>query len=457
MERVDVAVVGGGPAGSAAARTAAEGGASVVVLEKGVPREDRAGPGPDSTDAAGLLDYWVDLMEFEPEEIPEEVVLRDIEGADFVGPSRSLELDDTGMDGSYPSFGLAFDRAAFDDWLREESEHAGASYRVGDAVTAVETDLDGDHSHTLTLADGSQLEASYLVLADGPQRTVTIETLDQFTPPDRSMREVLDPSATNHIAYQEHRRLPGDLSDLDRLRFWWGHMPGHTAYPWVFPNDDGIARVGLTMPIGLDIEAFDRSEWPLLASDDERIPDGETYLRRLLEHAYPDYDPEAFELQTDRGKRAGTETYAISSTRPIESPTAAGIAVVGGAMGGTSAFHEGGDHVAVRTGKIAGRLAAAGRLERYNDAWQDALDREFYRNVTAAQLVADYGPSEWNRALGAGDAMVNRGRYTLRGVARAGLTGAQLVGKYEWLKRRYRNGGYVQFAEAEYAMTSSSA
>ncbi|MFW5911253.1 MAG: FAD-dependent oxidoreductase, partial [Halolamina sp.] len=62
MERVDVAIVGGGPAGTAAAHAAAEHGADALVLEKGVPREDREGLGPDSTDAAGILDYWVDIM-----------------------------------------------------------------------------------------------------------------------------------------------------------------------------------------------------------------------------------------------------------------------------------------------------------------------------------------------------------------------------------------------------------
>ncbi|PSP44930.1 NAD(P)/FAD-dependent oxidoreductase, partial [Halobacteriales archaeon QH_6_66_25] len=76
MERVDVAIVGGGPAGTAAAWEAAQAGASVLVIEKGVPRADREGMGPDSTDAAGLLDYWVDLMGFGPEDIPEEVILR---------------------------------------------------------------------------------------------------------------------------------------------------------------------------------------------------------------------------------------------------------------------------------------------------------------------------------------------------------------------------------------------
>jgi electron-transferring-flavoprotein dehydrogenase len=451
MERVDVAVVGGGPAGTAAAWEAAKADASALVIEKGVPRADRDGPGPDSTDAAGLLDYWIDLMGFAPDDLPEEVILRPLDGAEFTGPSASVSIDATGMESSYPEFGVAFHRARFDDWLREEAEHAGATYRIGDSVTGVDTSLDGGHSHTLSLSNGESVEAKYLVLADGPQRTVTIEALDQFTG-DRAIAEVLDPSSVNHIAYQEHRRMPEEVFDPGRIKFWWGVMPGHTAYPWVFPNDDTVARIGLTMPIGLDIDDFDPDHWALLRPEDDRIPRGSVYLERLLERAYPEYDLADFPLVDDRGKRGGTETYAISSTRPIESPTRAGIAVVGGAMGGTSAFHEGGDHVAVRTGRIAGQLAGRDRLRRYNEAWQSALGEEILRNITMAEVVREYTPADWDRAFDAADKMFNRGEHSMLGTVRAGLPGLKLLLNYHRTKLGLGNGSYVQFSEPEYAV-----
>jgi electron-transferring-flavoprotein dehydrogenase len=452
MERVDVAIVGGGPAGSSAAWTAARHGADALLIEKGVPRADRDRLGPDSTDAAGMLDYWVDLMEFAPGDIPEEVILRPLDGADFVGPSKTLSIDDTGIEASYPAFGFAFHRARFDDWLRDEAEREGATYRVGDTVTGVETDLDGGHSHTLTLSDGETVRAEYLVLADGPQRTVTIDTLDQFMPEGRSVAEHLSPPKANHIAYQEHRRVPDELFEDSRLKFWWGYMPGHTAYPWIFPNDGDVARIGLTMPIGLDIEDFEVSEWALLEEGDESIPRGSVYIERLLEREFPGYGIEDFPLVEDRGKQAGTETYPISSTRPIESPTAAGIAVVGGAMGGTSAFHEGGDHVAVRTGKLAGKLAATDHFDHYNDAWQSALDDEFLRNVTMAAVARDYGPADWDRTFAAADTIVNRGQYSWWSLLRSGLTGIQLYRTYKRTKDRFRDGNYVQLRESEYTV-----
>jgi len=398
-----------------------------------------------------MLDYWVDLMDL-PVDVPDEVVLRTLAGADFIGPTETLSIEDTGLDASYPEFGFAFDRAAFDDWLREEAEAAGATYRVGDSVTGVDSAVSGPEgpTHTLELADGETVEADALILADGPQRTVTGPTLNQFL--DTTLGERMPSTAVNHIAYQEHRRMPEEVFEPDRLKFWWGYMPGHTAYPWVFPNDGAVARVGLTMPIGLDIDDFDRSEWALLRGDDETVPGGSAYLQRLLAREYPGYDLGDFPLVEDRGKRGGTETYPISSTLPVESPTAANVAVVGGAMGATSAFHEGGDHVAVRTGRIAGRLAADGNLDRYNDAWQDAVGDEVLRNVTLADIVEPYRPDDWDQAFTAADTMLNRGEYSLWSLLRSGLTGLRMLRAYRKTKTRFADGAYVQLRESEYAV-----
>jgi electron-transferring-flavoprotein dehydrogenase len=454
MHQVDVAVVGGGPAGSSAGAAAANAGADVVVLERGVPRADREEIGPDSTDAAGFLDYWFEVAGVDYRSIPDEVILQELDSAEFIGPSERVELSDTGIDAEYPGFGFTFHRARFDDWLRGEAEDAGADYRTEVSVRSVDSQYsDGEYSHTLTLASGDEIEADYVVLADGPQRQVTMPTLDQFTPEDRSVSDMLAPPHANHIAYQEYRRLPAETWEPDKIKFWWGWMPGETAYPWVFPNDEPVARVGLTMPIGMDVDEFDAGEYRLLREDDDRIPDGGTYIDRLLEEAYPDHDPEDFPVVEDRGKDDGTETYPISSTRPIDSPTRANLAVAGGAMGTTSAFHEGGDHCAMRTGRLAGLLAAEGRLEEYNDAWKAAIGDEILRNVSMADVVRDYDPQDWDhtfeiaRKLGAEQGATK----VLQLSGGAGLAGVKLAGAYKYRKWKFRGGRYTQLREDEYA------
>ena len=460
MERVDVAIVGGGPAGASAAYAAASGGADAIVVEKGVPRADREGLGPDSTDAAGILDYWVDLMGSHPDEFDDDIVQRRLDRAEFRGPSTSATLYDTGIDSSYDAFGYTFHRARFDDWLRERAEAAGASYRVGTAVRDVETDHTAGTSgstsrHVVRLADGTVIGADFLVLADGPQRTVTNPVLDEFLPADAGASDRLSPPKANHIAYQEYRRVPEAVYEAvdGAIVFWWGVMPGETAYPWVFPNEDRVCRIGLTMPMGMDVSAFDPDAYALLSPDDESIPSGGEYVRRLLEWQYGDeYDIETdFPVVETAGKRDGTETYPISSTRPIDSPVDAGIAVVGGAMGTTSAFHEGGDHVAVRTGAIAGELAAAGDLAAYNRRWKEAIGDEVLRNVTMADMVADYDPADWDRIIGAADAMLaaEAGDGLLAQPYRSGWESLKLIAGYRWNKRTTRR-HYVGISADEY-------
>ncbi|WP_435347366.1 NAD(P)/FAD-dependent oxidoreductase [Haloarchaeobius sp. HRN-SO-5] len=454
MEHVDVAIVGGGPAGTNAAIEAASHGADAVVLEKGVPRADRDGLGPDSTDAAGMLDYWIDIMELDVDELPEGVVLQELDSVDFVGPATTTTMEQTGIDSSYDRFGFTFQRARMDDWLRDRAEAEGAEYRVGVSVKSVDSDLDEEYRHTVTLADGENVAARNLVLADGPQRTVTIPTLDQFMPEGRSVADQMASTKANHIAYQEHREFPEEVFEENKLKFWWGWMPGETAYPWVFPNDGNVARVGLTMPIGMRMEDVENPEgYRLLEPDDESLPRAGEYVRRLLETLYGDeYDVEEdFPLVEDRGKSGGTETYPISSTRPIDSPVGAGIAVAGGAMGTTSAFHEGGYHVASRTGKIAGRLAAVDSLDRYNDVWKDAIGEELVRNITFADLVADYGPDDWDRTFRTANKLIDSSATDLfRTRLSGGFSGLKLVTRYKLHKRRLLRGGYVQISEDEY-------
>jgi flavin-dependent dehydrogenase len=449
MERIDVAVVGGGPAGSSAGRAAARQGAETVVLEKGVPREDREERGPDSTDAAGMLNYWTDLMDL-PEAVPDEVILQELDGATFVGPEERITLRDTGMASSYPGFGFTFHRARFDDWLRERCGDAGGDYRVGTSVRSV--DIDRRNGHTLTLRDGHEIETEYLILADGPQRTVTRGVLAEFIAENRL--DTLASTRANHIAYQEYREFPPELFDDDHIKFWWGAIPGHTAYPWIFPNEGTVGRVGLTMPIGIDLDAVEnRQSYPLLRPDDTSVPSGEEYIRRLLETEYPEYDPEAdFPLVEDRGKRGGVESYPISSTRPIDSPTEANVAVVGGAMGTTSAFHEGGDHVAVRTGKIAGSLAGVGALSAYNREWKRAVGDEIRRNVAMADVVGGFEPGDWDDTFRSVGRMLKDGRYSSLRAPLAGLSGVSMLARYQQAKFGYRGDGYVQIKESEYAV-----
>jgi flavin-dependent dehydrogenase len=159
---VDVAIVGGGPAGTTLAASLARRGVEVVVFERApawhwraggvftspaaVSALARAGLDPDVTDAVARPIAAMRL------ETPGGAAVRLTYGADRGGP---------------PAVG--FDRSALDPALERMAEAAGATIRRGAAVTVV--DLDERDGPTLHV-DGDRVGARIVVGADGAHSLV---------------------------------------------------------------------------------------------------------------------------------------------------------------------------------------------------------------------------------------------------------------------------------------------
>ncbi|MCB1749968.1 MAG: NAD(P)/FAD-dependent oxidoreductase [Gammaproteobacteria bacterium] len=147
-ERVDVVVVGLGPAGASAARSAAARGCRVVAVD----RRLRAG-------------YPVQCAELVPGLVGQDV-------AAFAPAVRQpvqrmlTRVEDGTADERAPFPGFMIDRARFDRQLVDAARAAGAECRFAQPVTAV------DACGRVVLAGGGVLEGAVVIGADGPRSRV---------------------------------------------------------------------------------------------------------------------------------------------------------------------------------------------------------------------------------------------------------------------------------------------
>ena len=329
MERFDVAVVGAGPAGSLAARAAAEGGARTVVL-----------------DHRGELGHPVQCGEFVPSareladlfeapaliraafEIPSNTVLRETRTMACVSPY--------GHRFRFPLEGCTVSRRAFDKALAVRAEGAGAELRYPVGVTGV-------HDDELRLTGGTALRATVIVGADGPVSTVARSV--GFAP-ERAMFRMITATVDGPLA--------------DEIDIYFGRTAPH-GYAWLFPRAYD-ANVGLGV---------------------RELPPG-TSLDRLLDrflvvHGYgPARDrtrwwvpvgPPPSRLVFGRALLAGDAANLVMATNGGGIPTA----MLSGWLAGVAAAHH------VRYGRplvdydtawrtaLYGPLARAARIQRFSD------------------------------------------------------------------------------------------
>ena len=208
MKRVDVAVVGAGPAGSVCAYRLATGGASVLLLDRaGFPRDKPCGGGLTGRalrelpiDVSEVVEAWVDEFEFRLQ----------------YGPTyrrRSRE----------PLVAMT-QRARLDAHLAEAAANAGAEFRDGTRVDAIEQQESGE----LTLRLGAEtVVASTVIAADGANGKAKCQL-------------GLDGQRTLGVALEANVPLtavePGRYTDRAVLEL--ATLPG--GYGWVFPKGDHV-------------------------------------------------------------------------------------------------------------------------------------------------------------------------------------------------------------------------
>lgn len=223
-DRYDVAIAGGGPAGSAAAWQAARTGARVIVLDKAAfPRDKPCGD--------GLTPRAVSFMQ--KMGLAEEVAkFHRVNGARIFSPSEwNLAFPRRpGM----PDHGHVARRTDLDKLLLERAQAAGADVRQSAEVIAPLVDDDGRVTG-VTLKGGEKVVADALIAADGA-----------YSPVKRALK--LESQYNGYSAIAIRAEMPVNQPDTDtldihlKLTFNGDQLPG---YGWLFPLGDGRANVGL--------------------------------------------------------------------------------------------------------------------------------------------------------------------------------------------------------------------
>lgn len=223
-QRYDVAISGGGPAGSAAAWKAAQTGARVVVLDKAAfPRDKPCGDGltPRAVSYLQKMGLANEVAKFHR-----------INRATIFSPNE-WELSFPRRPGM-PDHGHGIRRTQLDTMLLRHAEVAGAEVRESSEVTGPLLDRNGRVTG-LTLKSGEEVLADSVIAADGT-----------YSPVKRALKLTSKYNGYSAIAIRaEMSAMRPDSDSLDiylKVAFKGDQLPG---YGWVFPLGDGRVNIGL--------------------------------------------------------------------------------------------------------------------------------------------------------------------------------------------------------------------
>jgi geranylgeranyl reductase family protein len=369
VEPVDVAVVGAGPAGVAAAVTLARSGRHVVLLDKArFPRDKCCGDGLTTGALRLLEDLGLDPVDVASWQPVDDVFVRGPAGHEVRFPLPRGR-------GAYAAVARRVD---LDAALVDLARRAGATVVEGRAVVGAEA---GPDRVVLHLEDGSALAARFVVGADG-----------MWSP----LRKHLGGPATRRDlgewhAFRQYFRAVGPRA-ASELHVWFEPdlLPG---YAWSFPVAGGGANVGFGIQRGGSVttQAMGRL-WPeLLARPHVREVLGPDATPEGPHKAWP--IPAAIEAATlsAAGGRALFVGDAAAATDPL---TGEGIgqALLTGTLAARAVL--GSDE----PDRVAGDYAAAVRRELVPDARLSQLlirAVRHRRGVRAALRVA--GATGWTR------------------------------------------------------------
>jgi geranylgeranyl reductase family protein len=261
---VDVAVVGAGPAGSAAAITLAQAGANVALIDKATfPRDKCCGDGL-TTGALRLLEQLgVSPLSLSSWQTVNAAWVRSPSG-------RVVELPLPSGRGVYAAVAR---RTELDALLVDRARDAGAAVHEGSALTGVRTTADAIE---LDVDEVGMISARLAIGADG-----------MWSP----LRKMLGAAEAGYLGeWHAFRQYFAEVGPAAASQLWvWFEPDLLPGYAWSFPLAGGRANVGFGIPRGGAISTQAMKQlWPgLLARPHIRAVLGGSAVAEAPHKAWP--------------------------------------------------------------------------------------------------------------------------------------------------------------------------
>jgi len=352
----DVVVVGAGPAGSMAAKTAAEKGLNVLLVEK------RQEIGTPVRCAEGISRESIEKFF----EVDKKWIAAEVTGAKIYAPDKTEIVMSEEMAGN--EVGYVLERKIFDRHVARLAAKAGAEVYVKTAMVDFER-KDGKVKLKLRrLGEEWEVETKILIGADGVESKIGRKA------------GIIKTLKLNEIESCAQYLMTGLDIDENYTYFYLGREIAPGGYAWIFPKGNGSANVGIGV------------------------------LPKMAEKTAKEYLDTFIEKEGIEGKIVEFVAGAVPVYGEIETAVTDNIMLAGDAAYHADPITGGGIANALSAGYYAGKVAAeavqrdnfsASFLRRYDELWKNDFGKKLKRNKKLQLKFIDMDDALLNKLAGA--------------------------------------------------------
>lgn len=352
-DRYDVIVVGAGPGGSITAKTCAEGGLDVLLIEKrqeiGDPVRCAEGVGKDALIKHIAPDNrWISA---------------EVKGSRIIAPDGTEIL--MASDAAMKDVGYTLERKVFDRVLAQNAAMAGAEVMVKTRATGLlKNNGKVAGIKTMHMGESFDIKADIVIGADGVESKV-------------GRWGGIDTALKPHDIETCAQFLVTNIDPGEYSQFYIGERYSAGGYVWIFPKGRYTANVGIG----------------ILGSKSGNIR-AITLLQKFMKTSIPE------------GKIIEMVVGGVPVSGPIKQTVADGLILVGDAARQSDPMTGGGITNAMDAGKIAGEVCIEAKekgdysirtLKEYENRWRATIGKEISRALKVKNILVKLTDEQLNQ------------------------------------------------------------